>query len=131
MAIQRVIDLVSRFGLQAALLVSVTALPACGGELNDADVDEDVGEAELAGTWTGANNLWPGAIAADPLKRATLLAYAVIEQNNYDPHPICENGSISSTGCTLKSEWQQWLNADEEHRAPTMKAITKCSVEST
>lgn len=131
MAIQRVIDLVSRFGLQAALLVSVTALPACGGELNDADIDEDVAEVEQATGWTGGNNLWPGAVAADPLKRSVLIAHGIAASNNPDPLPLCNGDTITSTGCTLKSEWQQWLSADEEHRVPMMKAIAKCSVEST
>lgn len=129
MAFQRVIDLVSRFGLQAALLVSVTALPACGGDLNEVDGDEDVAEVELAGGFTGGNNLSPGAVAADPLKRDTLNSLGITSHNNPDPLPLCAGNTITATGCTLKTEWQAWLDADEEHRAPMMKAIAKCAVE--
>jgi hypothetical protein len=130
MAIQRMFDLVSRFGLQCALLVSVTALPACGGEMLDAN-DENVADVEQAESYTGGNNLWPGAVAADPLKRSVLNAHGITSQNNPDPIQLCANGTVTSTGCTLKSEWQAWLNADEEHRVPMMKAIAKCTVEST
>jgi hypothetical protein len=130
MALQQLIKMVSRFGFQGALLVSVTALPACGGEFNEVD-DENVAEAELAGSWTGANNLWPGAIAADPLTRGVLNGHNVTSPTNADPLPLCTNGTITSTGCTLKAEWKNWLNADEEHRVPMMQAIAKCSVEST
>ena len=130
MALQRVVEMVSRVGLQCALLVSVTALPACGGDFNEMD-DENVAEVEQAAGWTGANNLWPGAIAADPLKRANLNAHGLTTATIADPLPLCANGTVSSTGCTLRAEWKSWLNADEEHRVPTMQAIAKCSVEST
>jgi len=130
MASQRVVEVVSRIGLQCALLVSVTALPACGGEFNEM-ADEDIAEVEQASGWSGGNNLWPGAIAADPLKRANLNAHGITTSSNPDPLPLCANGSITSTGCTLRGEWKAWLNADEEHRAPMMKAIAKCAVEST
>lgn len=131
MAFQRVVELVSRFGLQSALLVSVTALPACGGEMMADDIDENVAEVEQAEGYAGGNNLWPGAISADPLKRANLNAHGVTTPSNPDPLALCANGTVTSTGCTLRAEWQAWLNADEEHRVPTMKAITKCAVEST
>ncbi len=126
---QRLIDMVSRFGLQAALLVSVTGLPACGGEMTGEDF-EDVAEVGEEIGFTGGNNLWPGAIDADPLKRATLDTFGITSSTNADPLPLCASGTVTSTGCTLRAEWKAWLNADEEHRAPTMKAIAKCSVES-
>lgn len=130
MSLQQRIKMVSQFGLQGALLVSVMALPACGGEFNEVD-DEDVAEIDQAVGFGGSNNLWPSAIATDPLKRSVLLGYGLISNNNADPLPLCNNGTVTSTGCTLKSEWKSWLNADEEHRVPMMKAIAKCSVEST
>lgn len=130
MALQRVADMVSRFGLQCALLVSVTALPACGGEFHEMG-EEDVAEVEQGVEFGGNNNLWPGAIDADPLKRAHLNAHGITTSSNPDPLPLCAAGTVSSTGCMLRSEWKAWLNADEEHRAPTMQAIAKCSVEST
>jgi len=130
MASQRVVEVVSRMGLQCALLVSVTALPACGGEFNEIE-DEDVAEVGQEVGFGGQNNLWPGAIAADPLKRANLNTHGITTASNPDPLPLCANGSITSTGCTLRGEWKAWLNADEEHRAPMMQAIAKCAVEST
>ena len=129
MATQRVINLVSRIGLQSVLLASVTALPACGGEMVDEDF-ENVGEVEQAEGFTGGNNLWPGAIEADPLKRSTLNTHGITSPTNADPLALCANGTITSTGCTLRGEWKGWLNADEEHRVPMMKAIAKCAVES-
>lgn len=128
MATQRVVEMVSRFGLQCALLVSVTALPACGGEIGTGDF-ESVGEAEQAVEFGGHNNLWPDAIAADPLKRANTNTHNITSPSNPDPIQLCANGSVTATGCTLRAQWQQWLNADEEHRAPMMQAIAKCSVE--
>jgi hypothetical protein len=134
MALQRVAEMVSRFGFQCALLVSVTALPACGGEYVDGELndfgDEDVAEVEQAVDFGGKNNLPPGVISADPLKRPTLNAYGVTSPTIADPIALCANGSVTSTGCTLRNEWQAWLNADEGNRAPTMRAIAKCSVES-
>ncbi len=130
MALQRMVEMVSRFGLQGALLVSVMALPACGGELNEVD-DEEVAEVEQATGYTGNNNLWPGAIEAEPLKRSNLNANGITSPSNADPLPLCTNGTITSSGCTLKAEWKAWLNADEEHRVPMMQAIAKCAVEST
>jgi hypothetical protein len=129
MAMQQVINMVSRFGLQCVLLASVTALPACGGEMVGDDF-ENVGEVEQAEGFTGGNNLWPGAIEADPLKRSTLNSHGITSTTNADPLPLCANGTVTSTGCTLRAEWKAWLNADEEHRVPTMKAIAKCAVES-
>lgn len=120
----------SRFGLQCALLASAMALPACGGEMTDEEF-ENVADVEQETIWTGANNLWPGAIDADPLKRATLNSFGITTSSNPDPLALCAGGTVTSTGCTLRAEWKAWLNADEEHRAPTMKAIAKCSVEST
>jgi hypothetical protein len=130
MALQRILDVVSRFGLQGALLVSVTALPACGGEMGDYDDAEDVAETEQAVGFGGSNNLWPDAVAADPLARAVLLNHNIISPTNPDPLPLCHNGTVTSTGCALKPEWQQWLNADEAHRVPMMQAIAKCTVDS-
>jgi hypothetical protein len=129
MALQRLIEMVSRVGLQGALLVSVMVLPACGGELNEVD-DENVAEVEQASGWGGNNNLWPGALEAEPLKRSVLNSYGITSPSNADPLPLCANGTVTSTGCTLKAEWKSWLNADEEHRVPMMHAIAKCVVES-
>lgn len=130
MAFQRVAEMVSRFGLQCALLVSVTALPACGGDFNEMG-DEDVAEVEQAAGWPGTNNLPPRAVEADPLKRANTNAHNITSPSNPDPVPLCANGTVTSTGCVLRSQWQEWLNADAEHRVPMMQAIAKCSVEST
>lgn len=120
----------SQMGLRCALIVSAAMLPACGGEMTDEEF-ENVANVEQAEGWTGSNNLWPGAIDADPLKRGTLNSYGLTSPAIADPLPLCASGSVTSTGCTLRGEWQAWLNADEEHRAPTMKAIAKCAVEST
>lgn len=130
MALQRLVEMVSRFGLQGALLVSVMALPACGGELNDANLDENIAEAEQATGWTGTNNLWPDAIASDPLKRSTLNTFGITTPTNPDPASLCANGTVTPQGCTLRSAWQSWLEADEVHRVPTMIAIAKCTVDS-
>lgn len=130
MATARFSNFISQFGFRCALIVSATALPACGGEMTDEEF-ENVAEAEQPIGWGGTNNLWPGVIAADPLKRSTLNGYAITTTTNPDPLPLCAPGSVTSTGCTLRAEWQAWLDADEEHRAPTMKALTKCTMEST
>ncbi|MBK9266772.1 MAG: hypothetical protein IPM54_44180 [Polyangiaceae bacterium] len=130
MALQGLLGVVSRFGLQSALLVSVTALPACGGEMGEFDDFEDVAEVEQAVGWGGTNNLPPQAVASDPLKRGVTNSHGITSPSNPDPLPLCAGNTITSTGCTLKQEWKAWLNADEYNRVPMMKAIAKCSVES-
>lgn len=123
-------QLCSRFGLQCALLASAMVLSACGGEMTDEEF-ENVAEAQQREGWTGSNNLWPGALEADPLKRGTLNSLGITTPTMPDPLPLCTSGTVTSTGCKLRAEWKAWLNADEEHRAPTMKALTKCTMEST
>src|SRR5262249_25066681 len=34
----------------------------------------------------------------------------------------------TSAGCTLKAEWEAWMNADYTNRFHIMKGITKCAV---
>ena len=87
MATARFSNFISQFGLRCALIVSATALPACGGEMTDEEF-ENVAEVEQRTGWGGNNNLWPGAIAADPLKRSSLNSYAITTTTNPDPLPL-------------------------------------------
>jgi len=131
MTTQRMMDLVSRFGLTSALLVSAAALPACGGEdLGDFEDFENVAEVQQADGWTGTNNLPPFAIDSDPLKRSVTNSFNITTTSNPDPLPLCAPGTVTATGCTLKSEWEAWLNADSGNRTHIMKGIAKCSVDS-
>lgn len=128
---QRLMDLASRFGLTGALLATAAALPACGGEdFGDIDDVENVAEVEQADGWTGTNNLPPFAIDSDPLKRSVTDSFNITSPSNADPLPLCASGTVTATGCTLKSEWEAWLNADSVNRVHVMKGLAKCSVSS-
>ncbi|MDI3281954.1 hypothetical protein [Polyangium sp. 15x6] len=121
--------LISRFGFAGALVASALVFPACGGEPVDVeDFEGEVGEAEQATGPTGANNLPPFAIDSDPLARSVTDAHGITSTTNPDPLPLCKNGTVTATGCTLKPEWESWMAADATNRGPMMKGIAKCSI---
>lgn len=123
--IQRLTHLVSRFGITSALLAAAPALPAC---MMDAGDIEEVDEAEGAIGFPGDNNLPPGSIDSDPLKRSVTDAFGITTPSNPDPLELCAANSVTPTGCTLKAPWGAWMNADLTNRAPIMKGIAKCAV---
>ena len=126
---QKLVDVVSRFGLFGALFVAAAALPACtDGEVDTGD--EDVEEAASAVGPTGENNYPPSAVDSDPLKRSVTNAFGITSSTNPDPLQLCAVGTVTSTGCTLQTSWKSWMDADATNRAPTMKAIAKCATES-
>jgi hypothetical protein len=126
---------VSRFGLLGALLVAAAALPACG-QVDSELEDEDVEEAELAVGDPGGNNWEPWSAVNFPFARdktddAGVTTEATpMNPGNPDPIQLCKGDTVTSTGCTLKLEWNNWLNVDATNRAPAMKALAKCAVES-
>jgi hypothetical protein len=128
MTTQRLVHLVSRFGLTGALLATAAALPACGGEFDDVEEFENVAEVEQADGWSGVNNLPPFAIDSDPLKRSVTNSFGITTSSNPDPLPLCAPGTVTASGCRLRLEWEAWLNADSFNRSHVMKAIAKCSV---
>lgn len=121
--------LVSRFGFVGALLASASALPACGGEPVDFE-DEVVGEAVQATGPTGDNNLPPFVIDSDPLIPSVLSSFGIVSSTNPDPLPLCKGNTITTSGCTMKPEWESWMAADPTNRGPMMKGLAKCSVSS-
>jgi len=123
----RLTHLVSRFGRTGALLIAATTLPACIGGPGDF---EDVAEVSQAEGYPGENNLPPYAIDSDPLKRSVTNIYGITAPSNPDPQKLCATGSVTSTGCTMGQEWENWMNADPQNRVPMMKGIAKCSVAS-
>lgn len=127
MALQRLFDMVSRFGFQGALLVSVAALSACGGEAFD-DF-EDVAEVAQGVGPTGGNDIDPGDVDSDPLKQSVTIAHGITSNSNPDPIQLCQ-GTPGATGCTLKSQWNAWLLDDVDHRDSIMKGIAKCAMAS-
>ncbi|MDI1442725.1 hypothetical protein [Polyangium sp. 6x1] len=123
--------LVSQFGFAGALLASAMVLPACGGEPVDVDDFEgEVDDAEQAIGPGGTNNLPPFAIDSDPLKRSVTNTHGITSPTNPDPLPLCKGDTVTTTGCTLKPEWEAWMSADGTNRAPVMKGIVKCAVSS-
>jgi hypothetical protein len=131
MTTQRLSHLVSRFGFVGALLTAAAALPACGGEPGDFDLDadlEEVGESEQAIGGTGNNNLPPAAIDSDSLKRSVTNSYNITTPSNPDPRELCRGDTVTSSGCTMKQEWENWMAADSPNRGPLMKGIAKCAV---
>jgi hypothetical protein len=125
MAMKRLTHVVSRFSLSGALLAAAAALPACGGDFNDF---EDVQEAESAIGYPGDNNLPPHAVDSDPLKRSVTNSYGITTPSNADPLELCSAGTVTPNGCTLKAEWESWMEADATNRVPMMKGIAKCAV---
>ncbi len=128
MSLQQRIKLVSRFGLQGALLVSVMALAACGGEMA-ADDFENVAEVEQGIGPTGSNDIDPEDVDSDPLKQSVTLLHGITSSSNPDPIQLCQ-GTPGATSCALKSQWNAWLLADVDHRDSIMKGIAKCAMAS-
>lgn len=122
--------LVSRFWLTGALLLAAAALPACNGTAGDLDDLEDVGEAQDAIGPIGTNDLAPYAIDSDPLRRSVTNVHGLTTPSNPDPMQLCQGGTVTSSGCTMKAQWENWMAADSTNRAPTMMGIAKCAVES-
>jgi hypothetical protein len=130
MKIEQSTKLVSRVWIATALLLAAFALPACTeNETANAD-DEAVAEAESAVGGTGDNNYPPYAVDSDPLKRSVTDHFNLTSPTNPDVLQLCADGTVTSTGCTLRNEWKNWMNADSTNRSPTMIAVAKCAVES-
>ncbi|MEZ4313512.1 MAG: hypothetical protein R3F14_36275 [Polyangiaceae bacterium] len=128
MAKGRFEQLVSRFGLACAVVGASLSLGACTNVESDADF-EDVDEASSAIGPTGSNNIPPAAYDSDPLARPVTNSFNITTLANADPVQLCKAGTVTSTGCILKSQWEDWMNADEENRVPMMKGIAKCAVD--
>lgn len=129
MTTQQLSYLVSRFGFVSALLASASALPACGGEPLDLE-DEEVAEVEQGIGATGTNNIPPFIFDSDPLVPNVTNSFGITSSSNVDPLQLCKEGTVSSTGCTMKPEWESWMAADSTNRGPMMKGIAKCAVSS-
>jgi hypothetical protein len=110
-----------------AVLAVASGLPAC----SPGDESEEVGVAKQAEGPTGNNNVSPEAIDAAPLARPVTNASSITTPSNPDPLALCHSGSVTSTGCVMRQEWESWLAADSTPRMWMMKGIAKCSVEST
>ncbi|HEU4406388.1 MAG TPA: hypothetical protein VFS43_14070 [Polyangiaceae bacterium] len=125
MMMRGLIERVSRFGLAGALLAPAASLSACADALDDR---EDVASAEMAIGYPGDNNLPPFAIDSDPLKRSVTNGFAITTPGLADPLQLCESSSVTATGCTMRPEWQSWMNADPTNRVHVMKGLAKCAV---
>ncbi len=128
MMTQYATHLVSRFGRTGAILLAALSLPACVGDPSDFEDFEEVAEVSQAEGWPGENNLPPYAIDSQPLKRSVTNTYGITEPTNPNPQQLCATDSVTSTGCTMRGEWEDWMNADPDNRVPMMKGIAKCSV---
>lgn len=115
----------------AVLLTIASALTACADPDMDmgADPTERVGAVAEGVGGTGSNNVSPQAIDAEPLKRSVTDMHGITSSSVADPIQLCRAGTVTSTGCTMKPEWEAWLNADSTPRTWMMKGIAKCSVE--
>jgi hypothetical protein len=125
MAMQRAFDLVSRFGLGGAVFASALALSACAGA---PDEPEETASVETAIGYPTDNNLPPYAIDSDPLKRGVTNGFGLTTPAVADPLQLCVASTVTSTGCTMRPEWQSWMNADLTNRVHVMKGIAKCAV---
>jgi hypothetical protein len=115
--------------LAGALLAAASTL-LVGCAYGPASDSEAVGEAEQAVGPNGSNNVSPSAIDAQPLKRSITNAAGLTSSTNPDPLALCKPGTVSSSGCTLATNWETWVNADGI-RGFMMKGLAKCAVEST
>jgi hypothetical protein len=114
----------------SALMLATSTLAACAVGSESESEFEDVGTARQGAGGTGNNDLSPVPVDQGVLKRSVLNGVGITSSTNPDPLPLCEGGTITSTGCTMKAEWEDWLNDDLTNRPSMMHAITKCSVES-
>jgi hypothetical protein len=125
MTTQWEVGLVSRFGLAGALVATALGPTACAGAPDDR---EPVAAAEAAIGYPGSNNLPPSAVDSDPLKRSVTNGFGITAPTNADPLPLCVTATVGTTGCTMRPEWEAWMNADEFNRVPVMKGLAKCAV---
>lgn len=81
---------------------------------------------------TGGNNIGPYGVDSRPLKRDVTDSFGLTGSGQPDPLPLCQVGTITTAGtlssCTLRTEWDAWLNAAPEYRDTVMKGIAKCTV---
>ncbi|MEZ4315797.1 MAG: hypothetical protein R3F14_47880, partial [Polyangiaceae bacterium] len=111
MAKGRFEQLVSRFGWACAVVGASLSLGACTNVESDADF-EDVDEASSAIGPTGTNNIPPSAYDSDPLARPVTNSFGITSLATADPMQLCKGGTVTSTGCILKSQWEDWMSAD-------------------
>jgi hypothetical protein len=113
--------------------LAALALAACGGE------GELLGEAMQGIGGTGYNNVSPEAIDALSLSQSVTDAYGITNSGHgiTDPYQLCIASTITSTGCTMSTQWENWVfdyqnqGQNAYAHAQMMKGIAKCSVEPT
>jgi hypothetical protein len=118
----------------ALLAIAAVTLSACAFDVDSES--EEVGEAELAVGDFGHNNVSPEAVDKASVSLPVTNDYSITSPSNPDPLPLCKGGTVTSTGCVLKPEWENWL-LDNRHSGNDavahswmMKGIAMCSVES-
>src|SRR5262245_55378473 len=97
-----------KFMFTGALLAAAAALPACSPGREPARG----GVAEQAEGPSGTNDISPIAIDAAPLTRPVTNAASLTTPGNADVLQLCKTSTVTSSGCTMRNEWESWLNAD-------------------
>lgn len=121
--------MLSKLATAAAILTAASALTACAfQDGTESDGDENVGLAQQGVGGTGSNNVAPITIDERNLRRATTDSYGITSSSNPDPLQLCDSSSITSTGCTMSTEWENWLDGGT-NRHWMMKGVAKCAVE--
>lgn len=118
----------SRKLIISSLLVAASSV-LFGCAYGDESESDEIGTAASAVGPNGGNDISPEAIDAEPLKRSVTNSFGITSPTNADPRELCKPGTITSSGCVLKEEWESWLSADPTPRSWMMKGIAKCAVE--
>jgi len=116
-----------------AILGGVSAMVGCMyGENGDL-----VGTAVQGAGGTGTNNVSPEAVDKNSLAQGVTDQYGITNSGGgkTDPIQLCIASTITSTGCTMSPQWENWLNDSKNHGANAdahgwmFKGVAKCAVE--
>ena len=116
-------------------VLAASMLAACAGEPED----ELLGVAQQGVGGTGFNDVSPEAIDANSLSQGVTNDYGITNSSHgiTDPLQLCITSTVTSSGCTMRQEWEAWVN-DSHHSGNNayahqqmMKGIAKCAVEPT
>jgi hypothetical protein len=116
--------------LVGAVVAASSSMLGCvyGG----AGEDEDVSEARQAVGPTGENDLDPKAINNQILAQGVTDYYDITSSSSgvVDPLQLCQSSTVTSGGCTMRSEWESWMTGHGSWGQSLFKGIVKCAAAS-
>jgi hypothetical protein len=125
MSLQNTKSLIS----SGAMLLAVAATPACSPAAGDAGLYT----TQQAVYYVGRNDLNPGAVDTQVLRRSVTNQYGITTSSVADPMSLCAPGA-TSTSCTVNAAWESWRTdsnlsaSDRGYRESMLQALVKCAM---